>query len=1339
MVAANRNLSIRLSTEGGDKTRRDLEQLGEKGQGALRRIESASKPASKGLLAVNAAGEKGQQAMRGYASRLGVVGDALSGIGPAGLAAAAGIGALVVSAAALVKIAQDSAEVGDKFDKMSGKTGLAVETLSDLSFAADRSGASIDEIAGSLIRLQRRQAAAVGSTSLQAQAFKTMGIEIQNADGTLRGAEELFLDIADAVQRMGESSATTNAATRVLGASSAGLLNLLKGGAEGIRALYEENQRLGGQMSTEFAAAAATYKDRVRDLEGAFDGLKFVVGEALLPALSDAANKMTDLATDKKVHEGLKAYAEFFGAMAESGVAIAGAVARAGTFVKDATEGFHTEEGRLAGRITGGALIGAALGPAGSTAGATGGAVVGILEHLYHRLSLSSSPNGVDATTGADPGDQFVGPRRLATAPASSPAGPQLDHTIVDQLQPVESFADMLDRVETAARETEEPLEGTVRNYAALAQLMKKGAELDRQKIVSVQDLARADLLSQQAKEKVSLLAKGASEKQVKQLSEMHEEEMALLVARQAGIEELQRERAEREKNRRLLAEQTNQLRLLAEQTNQFNQVNSTVAQLNPHLANFSQIAFSLVTGNPFGAVIGGITAGIDLFVGSGDRMDRSLVSYGSTIKSLTQTLTQSTLSMGGAFSEEILSMQREAVDPLLQFFDQVEAEGRSKGSTILEIFNEFIRDVKSQSPPFREFIDSLDIDKGKYADSTSNLSILIGRIFEAFPDSPRLYDVASKIFDVRDAFDDMTEASDAAAKATTKASDAAGRENRLRFDAQEIELRQGFQREFAAAGADPFERAAVFMRLSSSIEELASAEAATLRRSVGVTPSSSAGSSPASADVPVSVGSTSVAAYEDVVKLPGEEGRIHLSWEDAVFIDDKYGVNGRRPQSWADILRVPGSDSRIHVAWEDAVFIDDKYGVGGHRPNSWTDILRVPGSSKRIHVAWEDAVFIDDKYGVGGHRPNSWTDILRVPGSSKRIHVAWEDAVFIDDKYGVGSHRPNSWSDVVSVGRLSQMPPIHRSWADAIDINTANLSDFGINRWSQMVLLSRGAGDISRHERSWADAIDIKAATLDNFGINRWSQMVLLSRGAGDISRHYRSWADAIDINTANLSDFGVRQWSDMVRLERDSQPHYRSWADVIDINTANLSDFGVRQWSDMVRLERDSQPHYRSWADVIDINTANLSDFGINRWSQMVLLSRGAGDISRHERSWADAIDIKAATLDNFGINRWSQMVLLSRGAGDISKHERSWADAIDIKPSLMRVDDLIAFQPARVNARDLISVIGKLSINDIIDTSDFNARVDARVASANSNRDVRDDPLSGLPPEWYWGINR
>lgn len=313
-----RNLSIRLSVRDADVVRRSLEGLGKEGQAALRRIERSAQPASRSLLALNAASRTAQGSIQGMATRLGPVGAGLSALGPGGLAAAGGLAAVVAAGAGLTKLALDAAQVGDQFQKMALRTNVSVETLSELAHAAELSGTSITAIEPSLVRLQRRMVAAQGTNNLYARGFEYLGIVTEDANGKLRDVEDVFFDIADAVEAAGGSTETVNAVTRVLGQTASSLIPLLQGGAEGMRDMMREARALGLSITQEQADRAARMNDEISKLGAAWRGLKQDIGFGLIGPLTEAIEDMQDLIgwfnrmTEANIRGGIR-IREFFG------------------------------------------------------------------------------------------------------------------------------------------------------------------------------------------------------------------------------------------------------------------------------------------------------------------------------------------------------------------------------------------------------------------------------------------------------------------------------------------------------------------------------------------------------------------------------------------------------------------------------------------------------------------------------------------------------------------------------------------------------------------------------------------------------------------------------------------------------------------------------------------------------------------------------------------------------------------------------------------------------------------------------------------------------------------
>ncbi|MGE3339141.1 MAG: phage tail length tape measure family protein [Alphaproteobacteria bacterium] len=122
---SERNVAIRLSTQGGEQTKATLTEVGRAGSEALARIERASKPASAGLHALDAGSRALQGSLGGWAGRLGPVGTAMTALGPAGLAAAAGIGAVSAALVRGVMDAEEQERVFRRLDAVLTATGRA--------------------------------------------------------------------------------------------------------------------------------------------------------------------------------------------------------------------------------------------------------------------------------------------------------------------------------------------------------------------------------------------------------------------------------------------------------------------------------------------------------------------------------------------------------------------------------------------------------------------------------------------------------------------------------------------------------------------------------------------------------------------------------------------------------------------------------------------------------------------------------------------------------------------------------------------------------------------------------------------------------------------------------------------------------------------------------------------------------------------------------------------------------------------------------------------------------------------------------------------------------------
>lgn len=184
-------------------------------------------------------------------------------------------------------------ELADQLEGLAGKTGIAIETLSGLKFAAEQSDTSFEALIGGLNRLNKTLSQAASGSKEAREAL--VGISSRDTVGAL-------LELADQVQSTGANAETAARLMTIFGRSAGPeLLPLLSQGADGIRELIAENQRLGGQITTETAQAISDYKDNLNALAVAVRGVSIEVVSRASPAMVQITNAVREAAKEAGV------------------------------------------------------------------------------------------------------------------------------------------------------------------------------------------------------------------------------------------------------------------------------------------------------------------------------------------------------------------------------------------------------------------------------------------------------------------------------------------------------------------------------------------------------------------------------------------------------------------------------------------------------------------------------------------------------------------------------------------------------------------------------------------------------------------------------------------------------------------------------------------------------------------------------------------------------------------------------------------------------------------------------------------------------------------------------
>ncbi len=207
--------------------------------------------------------------------------------------AAAGSAVLAPLTAAVFKFA----DAGDILNKTSLRTGISVEALSELKFAAEQSGASLKFVSDGIFRSFRRIGnAAIAGGGPAARALKVLGLNAKELSQLK--ADEVLGILADSLNGVGNEAERNQLGFELFGDSFRGMLPLLAAGSAGINALRKEAHELGATMTTEDATAAADFADAWNKIKTVLSSVTMQIGASLAPMLTDMANRVAKIASE---------------------------------------------------------------------------------------------------------------------------------------------------------------------------------------------------------------------------------------------------------------------------------------------------------------------------------------------------------------------------------------------------------------------------------------------------------------------------------------------------------------------------------------------------------------------------------------------------------------------------------------------------------------------------------------------------------------------------------------------------------------------------------------------------------------------------------------------------------------------------------------------------------------------------------------------------------------------------------------------------------------------------------------------------------------------------------
>lgn len=225
--------------------------------------------------------------------------DGMKGMSAGSVAALAAITAAVTAAIKAVKelydmTVQTAADVDDLVTE-SMVTGISTKTLQELQYAENLIDVNVSTITGSMTKLTQVMGKAQDGNAAAIQSFSDLGVSIYDANGNLRSAEAMFMDVVDALGQIENPTERDAAAMDLLGKSAQDLNPLIIQGTDALREYMAEAEAVGYVLGEEDVAALAALDDAVQRNELMWDSLKKQLAAQFAPSAKEALEAFTKL------------------------------------------------------------------------------------------------------------------------------------------------------------------------------------------------------------------------------------------------------------------------------------------------------------------------------------------------------------------------------------------------------------------------------------------------------------------------------------------------------------------------------------------------------------------------------------------------------------------------------------------------------------------------------------------------------------------------------------------------------------------------------------------------------------------------------------------------------------------------------------------------------------------------------------------------------------------------------------------------------------------------------------------------------------------------------------
>ena len=180
----------------------------------------------------------------------------------------------------------------DPMVQLSRETGVSLESIQELGYAASVNGSSLDAVSASVREMTKR----IGEfeqlgTGPAKEVVENLGISFRDANGEIKAADQVMLELTDTMAGMHASERMNVLDKLGIDPSMIQLLSLTSEEVEGLR---DRAQRL-GVVTQEQGGAVDSYNDSLTTLRFGMLGIQNMVAVGFAPMMEDLVDRFVNL------------------------------------------------------------------------------------------------------------------------------------------------------------------------------------------------------------------------------------------------------------------------------------------------------------------------------------------------------------------------------------------------------------------------------------------------------------------------------------------------------------------------------------------------------------------------------------------------------------------------------------------------------------------------------------------------------------------------------------------------------------------------------------------------------------------------------------------------------------------------------------------------------------------------------------------------------------------------------------------------------------------------------------------------------------------------------------